>query len=593
MTVPRLFACVVAALLVAACAPNAPRQGRTLDAIDRELERGLSERVTAPVPDSVSRALLPPITVEMPRADGRPVEPRFDLSVANAPAPQVFMAMASGTRFSMVVHPQVKDLITVSLKDVTLADALETLRDLHGFEYRIQGNRILVQPPSLQTKVFQVNYLMSQRRGRSDVRITSGAISDVVNPGIGGQGGIGGVGGIGGTVPLANTPVAPGTLPPGGIANQSLVGSRITTTNDTDFWKELTDALKSIIGTDNGRQVVVSPQSGVVVVRAMPAELRGVDDYLRATRLVLERQVMLEAKIIEVELADGFQAGINWAAFRAGDNQRLSAGVIQPGSTLQTNGDLVTPTARAPDGSILGSSNITASPGSPGNLATGVGTPGTLFGLAFQTANFASLLSFLQTQGNLSVLSSPRIAALNNQKAVLKVGTDEFFVTNVVTTTLTSAAGGAAQSPTINVQPFFSGVALDVTPQIDDTGQIILHVHPSVSNVVEKTKNIDLGTSGNFRLPLASSTISETDTIVRVGDANIVAIGGLMRESTQRNRSGVPGLANAPVVGNAFRSTASAARKSELVILIKPTIVQGDLTWQKDLEDIRTRLQAY
>jgi MSHA biogenesis protein MshL len=371
------------------------------------------------------------------------------------------------------------------------------------------------------------------------------------------------------------------------------VGSRITTTNDTDFWKELTDALKSIIGTDNGRQVVVSPQSGVVVVRAMPAELRGVDDYLRATRLVLERQVMLEAKIIEVELADGFQAGINWAAFRAGDNQRLSAGVIQPGSTLQTNGDLVTPTARAPDGSILGSSNITASPGSPGNLATGVGTPGTLFGLAFQTANFASLLSFLQTQGNLSVLSSPRIAALNNQKAVLKVGTDEFFVTNVVTTTLTSAAGGAAQSPTINVQPFFSGVALDVTPQIDDTGQIILHVHPSVSNVVEKTKNIDLGTSGNFRLPLASSTISETDTIVRVGDANIVAIGGLMRESTQRNRSGVPGLANAPVVGNAFRSTASAARKSELVILIKPTIVQGDLTWQKDLEDIRTRLQAY
>jgi MSHA biogenesis protein MshL len=410
---------------------------------------------------------------------------------------------------------------------------------------------------------------------------------------MGGVGGVGGLGGLGTAVPQAMVPTAPGTLPPGSVANQSLVGSRITTTNDTDFWKELADALRAIVGADAGRQVVVSPQSGVIVVRGMPGELKGVEEFLRATRVVIERQVMLEAKIIEVELSDGFQAGINWAAFREGDNSRFGGGIVVPGSTLGTSGNLISPTARAPDGSILGSSNITASPGSPGGFSTGVGVPGTLFGLAFQTSNFASLLTFLQTQGNLSVLSSPRIAALNNQKAVLKVGTDEFFVTNVVTTTLTSAAGGAAQSPTINVQPFFSGVALDVTPQIDETGQIILHVHPSVSSVVEKTKNIDLGTSGNFRLPLASSTISETDTIVRVTDGNIVAIGGLMRESTQRTRSGVPGLSNAPVVGNAFRSTASAARKSELVILIKPTVIASDATAQKDLDDIRTRLQAY
>jgi MSHA biogenesis protein MshL len=172
------------------------------------------------------------------------------------------------------------------------------------------------------------------------------------------------------------------------------------------------------------------------------------------------------------------------------------------------------------------------------------------------------------------------------------VGNDEFFVTNVTTTTLTSVAGGTTQSPSITVQPFFSGVALDVTPQIDENNQIILHVHPSVSNVVEKTKNIDLGTSGQFRLPLASSTISETDTIVRVTDGNIVAIGGLMRESTQRNRSGVPGASNLPVVGNAFRSSANAARKSELVILIKPTVIQSDATWQQDLEQVRGRIQA-
>ena len=157
--------------------------------------------------------------------------------------------------------------------------------------------------------------------------------------------------------------------------------------------------------------------------------------------------------------------------------------------------------------------------------------PGTIFGLAFQTSNFAALLNFLETQGELQVLSSPRIATINNQKAVLKVGTDEFFVTNVTTNQTTTTGGAIQNSPSITTQPFFSGVALDVTPQIDENNQIILHIHPSVSNVVNKTTDIDLGQAGVFTLPLASSTVSETDTIVRVTNGNIVAIGGLMKQS--------------------------------------------------------------
>ncbi|MBX9963617.1 MAG: pilus (MSHA type) biogenesis protein MshL [Burkholderiales bacterium] len=573
-------------VLCAGCNNFQPRQGKTLDRIDKELEAGAADRKAVKEADAVSQALLPPVVVEMPKLDGKPIEPRFDLSVVNAPAAQVFTAIVSGTRYSMVVHPQIKEPISVTLKDVTVIEALDTIRELYGYDYKQAGSRILVQPASIQTRVFQVNYLMSQRRGRSDVRVSSGAISDTVAP----TAGLPGVGGV----PAPMVPTAAGALPgQAATASQAIVGSRVVTTNDSDMWKELTDALKAIVGTENGRQVVLSPQSGVILVRGMPAEIRAVEDYLRATRIVIERQVMLEAKIIEVELSDGYQAGVNWAAFRTGDNSRLAGGVIVPGSNLTPSGTLSTPTARAPDGSILASSLLTANPGAPGNISTGVGVPGTLFGLAFQTGNFATLLSFLQTQGNLQVLSSPRIAALNNQKAVLKVGNDEFFVTNVTTTTLTNVAGGTTQSPSITVQPFFSGVALDVTPQVDENNQIILHVHPSVSEVVEKTKNIDLGTSGNFRLPLASSTISETDTIVRVQDGNIVAIGGLMRETTQRNRSGVPGLSNLPGVGNLFRSSANSARKSELVILIKPTIVQGDAGSQKDLEDIRNRIKSF
>src|SRR5262249_55979348 len=155
-----------------------------------------------------------------------------------------------------------------------------------------------------------------------------------------------------------------------------------------------------------------------------------------------------------------------------------------------------------------------------------------------------------------------------------KVGTDDFFVTNVSTTSTTSGTSTTI-APTITVQPFFSGIALDVTPQLDDSNNIILHVHPQVSNVVEKRKVVDLGTLGTFTLPLASSNINETDTIVRVQDGNIVAIGGLMREQTTTERSGLPGSGDSPV-GALFRQRTNIGVKSELVILIKPTIVHGD-----------------
>jgi MSHA biogenesis protein MshL len=577
---------IVLMAVVAGCTFK-PRQGSTYAEIDKELTSGIKEdRKNSRESDAVLQALLPPIVVELPKLDGKPIEPRFDLSVVNAPAAQVFMSIVSGTRYSMVVSPQVKETMSVSLKDVTVLEALDTIRELYGYDFRLNGSRIMVQPATIQTRVFHVNYLMSQRRGRSDVRVSSGAISDsVVAP-------TAGMPGSASTTPAI--PTAAGALPgQPASASQVIVGSRVVTTSDADMWKELTDALKAIVGSEPGKQVVLSPQSGVILVRAMPAEIRSVEEYLRATRVVIERQVMLEAKIIEVELSDGYQAGVNWAAFADSGGNRFAGGTISPGTELRPSGEVLTPTARAADGSILASSLLRSNPASPGNLTTGFGVPGTLLGLAFQTTNFATLLSFLETQGNLQVLSSPRIASLNNQKAVLKVGNDEFYVTNITTTTLTSVAGGTTQSPSITVQPFFSGVALDVTPQIDENNQIILHVHPSVSEVVEKTKNIDLGTSGNFRLPLASSTINESDTVVRVQDGNIVAIGGLMREMTRKRRSGVPGLSDVPVVGNLFRSASNEARKSELVILIKPTIVHGDAGSQRDLEEIRSRIRSF
>jgi MSHA biogenesis protein MshL len=252
---------------------------------------------------------------------------------------------------------------------------------------------------------------------------------------------------------------------------------------------------------------------------------------------------------------------------------------------------LATPTAILPDGSIDPASSVTATLGAAASLAAGVGAPGSVFGLALQTTNFAALLAFLETQGSVNVLSSPRVATINNQKAVLKVGQDDFFVTNVSTTSTTSGTSTTI-SPTITVQPFFSGIALDVTPQIDDNNNIILHVHPQVSRVVEQRKVVDLGTLGVFTLPLASSSVNETDTIVRVQDGNIVAIGGLMRQESLSADSQVPGLGDVPGLGVLFQQRNRRITKSEIVILLKPTIVHGDRDWQQDLTETRERLRA-
>lgn len=562
---------------VAGCA-EMPQQRSNIahDAINKELERAATERRTV-TENAVSRALLPPLVVEMPRADAQKPETRFDLSVSNAPAAQVFMAIVSGTPYSMVLHPEVKGDISVNLKDVTVTEALNTLRDLYGFDYTAQGNRIVVLPAALQTRIFQVNYLQAQRRGQTETRVSSGSIaSGSASPGSPAPGAI---------------PV-PTTGPAGAAGTRAAESTRVTTTSDSDFWGDIQKSLFAILGGGAGSSVVVNAQSGVIVVRAMPSELRSVEQFLKSMQLIVERQVVLEAKIIEVSLKDGYQAGVNWAGFNDGSN-RFGAGVLSPGASLGRSGTISAPTARAADGTVLTNSALTG--GSVGTLASGLalgaGAAGGVFGLALQTQNFAALLSFLETQGSVNVLSSPRVATINNQKAVLKVGTDDFFVTNVSTTSSTSGTNTTV-TPTITVAPFFSGIALDVTPQIDADNNIILHIHPSVSNVVERRKVIDLGSLGSFTLPLASSDVNETDTIVRVQDSNIVAIGGLMRQQSSNDRSQVPGVGDVPGLGNLFRQRGISNSKSELVILLKPTIIHGDRNWQEDLMQTRDRIRA-
>ena len=484
-------------------------------------------------------------TVATPRAIPEPY--RFDLAVNHAPAAQVFMQIGSGTSYNMLVSPDVSGHVSITLKNTTVTEALESMRELFGYDFRITGNRIFVYPNTVQTKLYRINYLPGRRQGASDIRVTSSSIT-LTGTGTGNGSSTGG----------GNTTTTPGT------GQRPDDATHVRTTSDADFWSEVSASLQAMVGSEGGRSVVLNPASGVIVVRATSVELRQVDQYLRAIQVSIERQVMIEAKIIEVSLSKEAQTGINWGAFGRilGDKLGVALGVAAPGTVLQTVGALVA------DGAIV----------KPAESLTTTGQGRGFYGLALQSNNFAALLNFLETQGDVSVLSSPRIATLNNQKAVLKVGTDELYVTGVTTTT-TSSGDSSVSSPTLNLQPFFSGIALDVTPQVDDQGNVMLHVHPSISRVAEQNKNIDLGDLGQFRLPLASSAISEIDSLVRVRDGEIVAIGGLMKQESRADRSGVQGLQDVPGVGALFRQTSDLNSKRELVILLKPTVIRDDTPW--------------
>jgi MSHA biogenesis protein MshL len=553
-----------AALLLAGCAAP-PSRYQAADAIQREMNQAAQDSVQASKPSEVSNALLPPLTAEMPKVENKPLETKFDLAVNNTPAQQVFMAIVSGTRYSMLLHPEVGGNISLNLKDVTVFDALEAIREMYGYDYKLDGARIYIQPLTLQTRIYQVNYLTGSRAGTSSLRVSSGSVSDSSTGG---------------------TPGTTTSTAASSSAGRAQDSSKVTTTSSADFWTELTQSLKAIVGDEKGRSVVVSPMSGVIVVRAMPDELKNITAYLKASQLSIERQVILEAKIVEVQLNDGYQSGVNWGAFKNGGNSHTSIGQIAPGGRLVPGGGTaasLTPGSNTGANTIANALGAAAIPGAA--LAGGANAVGSLFGLAFQTSNFAALLNFLESQGNVHVLSSPRIATLNNQKAVLKVGTDEFFVTNVSTTTTTGTA--TTSTPSVTLQPFFSGIALDVTPRIDQNNEIILHIHPSVSLVSTVTKTVDTGSGGTLTLPLASSSVSETDSIVRARDGQIVALGGLMRQATFDDQSGLPGLPK-----SVFGQTNKRSEKRELVILLKPTVVDSDKDWSDDIVQSRDRFSS-
>lgn len=558
----RMMVLMVTTVLITSCAGKPPRGGSVADDINASLKQSaeaseaFQNRPVTPPPE-VSAALLPPINVELSGVAQAPIERRFDISVDRANARTFFMSLVKDTPYNMVTHPGVKGKISLSLKNVTVDEVMKTVRSVFGYEYKRTRNGYEVLPAKLRSHVFTIDYLNVKRSGISNVRVSSGQVSSS----------------------QSNETNSSSSSSDSGQSssterNSGISGSQVSTESKSDFWEELTLALTAIIGNEEGRKVIVNAQSGIVVVRAMPVELRAVSEYLHATQNVIERQVILEAKILEVELSDGFQSGVNWSAIgRGSGGDRLIAGQFGGSTQFETGY------------SNLQGQTDALNPANLSEIRSDVASAfGGMFAMSLNLGDFTGFLEFLETQGDVHVLSSPRVSTVNNQKAVIKVGSDEFFVTDVNSNNNTTA-GSTATTQTVDVEltPFFSGVALDVIPQISAEGVVTLHIHPSVSEVNERIKQISLNAANQLTIPLALSTIRESDSIVRARSGQVVVIGGLMQNQTKDSTASVPLLGDLPLVGSLFRHKQQVTRKSELVILLRPIVVDTDKTWTDEV----------
>ncbi|WP_439824280.1 pilus (MSHA type) biogenesis protein MshL [Aeromonas caviae] len=539
------FCLLPLALAVAGCTTyRHPEPVQAKDALKQAMSEQSPTAPLTSLPPSVQSELL---QFNRPQQPMTIPEKRMRIAAHDVDAVEFFGSLFKGSRYSVAVHPGVAGVISVELKDVTLQEALATVGDMYGFDVQRKGNVFHVYPAGLRTETIPVNYLMMARRGLSRTSVSTGGVTANDNNNGNNNNFDNGLNNSGNNNSQGNTA--------SGDNNTNSNGTRIETDSNNDYWTDLRDSLQTLIGTGEGRAVITSPQAGLVTVRAYPKELKAVREFLDQSGEHLKRQVVLEARILEVSLNEGYEQGVDWSGLSASWDG--GKGITGGGSLMDS------PIASTPNQIFR---------------ALGGGA-----GFTISDGNFNVAVSLLKTQGDVNTLSSPRVTATNNQKAVIKVGTDEYFVTNASTTTTTSGTSAPIVTPNVELTPFFSGIALDVTPQIDEQGKVLLHIHPSVIDTEEQSKTISVGTADPLVLPLAKSSIRESDTVVQANNGDIIVIGGLMKTDRQEIVSKVPLLGDIPWVGEAFTNRRESNRKVELVILLKPTVVEKD-TWQKELQ---------
>mgnify|MGYP006131616869 CR=1 FL=1 len=454
--------------------------------------------------------------------DDKETEVTFDIAAQNQDATEFFAGLAKGAGISIVVSPALAGDISLHMEKVTLNQVMNSISNMYGYEFKKTPYGYDILPDALETRIFAINKLNITRTGQSSLSVQMDDLS-------------------GNSSNSNNNSIEESN-------NQS--SSSLNTLTEDSYWDNLEDSIKLIIGdeSDEAKSVVINKSSGVIAVRAYPKQLRKVAAFLDASEEVGKRQVLIETKVLEVALDDRFASGINWN--------------IDGFNVVQTTNN--------------GESGL------PTNVISGVFADNVIATIDRHNS-LNAVMKLLSSQGRVSVISSPRISTMNNQKAVIKIGTDEYYATDYSTDTVTSTA--TSTSTDLGLEPFFSGVALDVTPQIDKGMNIMLHIHPIISTVSEQEKSFTIEDS-LVTLPLAVSSIRESDSIVYAKSGQVVVIGGLMQKTVDMERSKMPvpefigSNEAAASVLDAVGAKYDLVTQSELVILLRPVVVNTSSTQQ-------------
>lgn len=517
----------------------------------------------------------------MPNSSEAPVKPldvlggpRISLVAQEADIRTVLLAISKEVRQNIIIDPSIREWVTVDLKEVTLTQALDNLLKPLGLDFEVKGNFVHVFPKRMVTRTFRLNYIISRRHGSSSLQSSSGQ-------------------GTGGNAVFNQ---ANNSRTSRSSTEVDRTFTNLFTSEETDLWREIFFGLQRMVtGADaesldpavlqsegvviaeqakrlgkresdaefelkSGSEIVedtgqkvkalkgyfsINRQAGLIVIKDYPEVLMQVAEFLEEVEGSVQRQVFISAKILEVALNDEFRLGIDWSKVSpfgiVHDNRFDLTQFETPNVTLnRAVGD--------PIGTVIAGSN-----------------PNNGFLYAINDAQISVLVDALAEQGKVSVLSNPKIATLNNQRAVIKVGTEDvFFLPQIQPATTT-----AAQVTVFTVSSVTIGIVLDVLPQIDADGNIMMSINTSISEKSGERISPDNITS----IPILD--VRESNSVVLAKSGQTIVIGGLMKTTKEQNDNDVPYLSKIPLLGYLFRHKEEIERKTELVIMLTPEVMVG------------------
>ena len=563
---------------------------------ERHIHAPASASVESKIPQPVRAVPLPPPPKPQARAE------RYSVVVNNVPVQELLFALARDAKVNVDVHPGIEGNVTLNAIDQTLPQILSRIARQVDMRFEMEGPNLVVMPDNPYLKNYKVDYVNITRTAAGTVGIST-QVATTGNTGATGQTGTGGGGGSGATGGNSSTTTVSHAsnnrfwdtliqnvkdmlretdklFPEGSFETQvaqtgqqrRAANAPTTTTEKSSRSSRSANATTSTPAGEvesaqqaatteqrftfrEAASVIANPEAGVISVRATARQHEKVQEFLDRVIGSAKRQVLIEATIVEVTLNDQYQAGVDWSRVAQGGSGFSISQTLTGGITASDNGSLPI---------LLKYANPNARIG----------------------GNIAAAIALLEVFGNIKVLSSPKIMALNNQTALLKVVDEKVYFTTEVRIT-----DGTANNPprtdftnTLHTVPI--GVVMSVTAQVGDNDDVSLDIRPTISRI---SGFVNLPTQQVVNQPnivnrVPEIQVRELESILRVPSGQTVVLGGLMQDNEQNRREGVPGLSRVPVVGEAFSFRNDLSSKNELVIFLRPVIIR-DATLASTLQE--------